>query len=246
VSAGLTATILGSGLFGRAGVRAAPAPEGAVWRAAPLPGRLRPEAAQDADLWSLDARSAAPVLRLRQGEELRVRLVNDTTLPLSLHWQGVRGPNAMDGVGGLTQEPVPPGGSFEYRFLPPEPGTVLVRPCVLGGSAEPLERGLSAALVVEEASAPEVDLDWVVLVDDWLLGEDGRLLPFGAQDQALGRLGNVLVAGCRDHAAARQLGFVPAHGLGAALAMAQQRADRPPRIGFLLSPPYFPLRVAAA
>jgi hypothetical protein len=72
------------------------------------------------------------------------------------------------------------------------------------------------------------------------------LLPFAdwaACGPALERLGAVLVAGCRDAVAARQLGFVPTHGVGAALAMARGRADRPPRIGFLLSPPYFPLRV---
>jgi len=56
----------------------------------------------------------------------------------------------------------------------------------------------------------------------------------------------VLVAGCRDGAAALQLGFVPTHGLGAALEMAHGRAGGPPRIGFLVSPPYFPLRVGAA
>jgi len=60
---------------------------------------------------------------------------------------------------------------------------------------------------------------------------------------ALSRLGAVMIAGCRDAAAARQLGFVPTHGIGAALAMAHGRADRPPRIGYLLSPPYFPIRV---
>ncbi|MGH3103114.1 MAG: lactate racemase domain-containing protein [Gaiellaceae bacterium] len=73
------------------------------------------------------------------------------------------------------------------------------------------------------------------------------LLPFAdweACAPALGRLGAVLVAGCRDAVAARQLGFVPTHGVGAALAMAHGRADSPPRIGFLLSPPYFPLRVS--
>jgi Lactate racemase N-terminal domain len=59
----------------------------------------------------------------------------------------------------------------------------------------------------------------------------------------LTRLGHVLVAGCRDAAAARSLGFVPTHGLGAALTMARGWTDRPPRVGFLLSPPYFPLRV---
>lgn len=62
---------------------------------------------------------------------------------------------------------------------------------------------------------------------------------------AVDRLGAVLVAGCRDATAARQLGFVPTHGIGAALAMARGRAERPPRIGFLLTPPYFPLQVGA-
>jgi Lactate racemase N-terminal domain len=74
------------------------------------------------------------------------------------------------------------------------------------------------------------------------------LLPFadwaGCQP-ALDRLGAVLVAGCRDAAAARQLGFVPTGGLGAALAMARGRTEGDARVGFLLAPPYFPLGVAA-
>jgi hypothetical protein len=72
------------------------------------------------------------------------------------------------------------------------------------------------------------------------------LLPFAdwsGCSPALTRLGHVLVAGCRDAPAARSLGFVPTHGLGAALTMARGWTDRPPRVGFLLSPPYFPLRV---
>jgi hypothetical protein len=60
---------------------------------------------------------------------------------------------------------------------------------------------------------------------------------------ALSRLGHVLIAGCRDATAARALGFVPTHGLGPALTMARGWTDRPPRVGFLLAPPYFPLRV---
>jgi hypothetical protein len=71
------------------------------------------------------------------------------------------------------------------------------------------------------------------------------LLPFAdwaACQPAISRLGDVLIAGCRDSAAARQLGFVPTHGLGAALEMAQGWGEAP-RIGFLLGPPYFPLRV---
>ena len=62
---------------------------------------------------------------------------------------------------------------------------------------------------------------------------------------ALGRLGEVFVAGCRDHDAARALGLVPTHGVGAAVQMAAGRAGGTLRLGFLLSPPYFPLRVRA-
>ncbi len=71
------------------------------------------------------------------------------------------------------------------------------------------------------------------------------LLPFldwSGCAPALGRLGSVIVAGCRDAVAARQLGFVPARGLPAALEMARGRVDGEARVGFLLAPPYFPIR----
>jgi hypothetical protein len=85
-------------------------------------------------------------------------------------------------------------------------------------------------------------------VDEYRSGRTVHpLLPFrdwnGCQP-ALGRLGNVLVAGAGDASAVRQLGFVPVHGVGAALDMARGQGHE--RIGFLLSPPYFPLRVRAA
>jgi hypothetical protein len=73
-------------------------------------------------------------------------------------------------------------------------------------------------------------------------------LPFAewaACQPAIGRLGAVLIAGCRDAHAARQLGFVPTQGLPTALAMARGRTEREARIGFLLSPPYFPVQTPA-
>jgi FtsP/CotA-like multicopper oxidase with cupredoxin domain len=119
-------------------------------------------------------------------------------VPLSLHWQGVRGPNATDGVGGLTQAPVPPGGTFDYRFTPPDPGTFLVRALAIGSAAEPAGRGLAGLLVVEERDAPAVDADHVLLVQDWLLAPTGELAQFGGALEAglAGRLGNrVTVSG---------------------------------------------------
>jgi DNA-binding transcriptional ArsR family regulator len=72
------------------------------------------------------------------------------------------------------------------------------------------------------------------------------LLPFRdweACRPALDRVGAVYVAGARDAAAVRQLGFVPIGGIGAALQMARGQRGPDARIGFLLGPPYFPIRV---
>lgn len=72
------------------------------------------------------------------------------------------------------------------------------------------------------------------------------LLPFrdwNACQPAIGRLGAVLAAGAADATAVRQLGFVPVQSLGVALELARGRTSGTPRIGYLLSPPYFPLRV---
>ena len=82
-------------------------------------------------------------------------------------------------------------------------------------------------------------------VDEYRSGRTVHpLLPFrdwNACQPALGRLGAVLVAGAGDASAVRQLGFVPVHGVHAALEMARGQGHE--RIGFLLSPPYFPIRV---
>jgi hypothetical protein len=128
---------------------------------------------------------------------------------------------------------------FSRRFAHPtqQPYRAFFQALRTVGSAEPE----ALADVEREASADERALRAY---------REGRtchpLLPFvdwRACRPAVDRLGAVLVAGCRDATAARQLGFVPTHGIGAALAMARGRAGHPPRIGFLIAPPYFPLQV---
>jgi hypothetical protein len=61
--------------------------------------------------------------------------------------------------------------------------------------------------------------------------------------RVIDRLGAIVIAGCRDAQAARSLGFVPTHGMAAALTMARGRAGTEPRIGFLVAPPYPPILV---
>ncbi|WP_236841834.1 multicopper oxidase family protein [Bosea sp. PAMC 26642] len=157
--------------------------------------RLRPASAAETEIWTLDGSSPGPALRIRQGETLRLKLENRTTRPLALHWHGLRGTAAMDGVGGFTQAPIAPGDSFEYRLAPQEPGTILYRPLIVSGSSEPAGRGLSGILIVEEKEPLKVDLDLPVLVSDWLLGDDHVVQPFAAdapENAAAGRLGSWL------------------------------------------------------
>ena len=199
VAAGLAATLIPlPRTVGAQPVRELPAaPPDDAWRtltAAPATARLLPEPAPETAVWAFDGRLPGPVLRVRHGDEARVRLVNRTERPLSLHWHGVRNVAAMDGVGGLTQEPAAPGKSFDYRFTLPDHGTFLVRPLVIGGSSEPAGRGLSALLIVDEREPAKVDRDIALIVDDWRLGEDGAPAPFGvlAEASTSGRLGNRL------------------------------------------------------
>jgi FtsP/CotA-like multicopper oxidase with cupredoxin domain len=64
-----------------------------------------------------------PPIVVTHGQRVRVRYENRSGEPGSVHWHGMILPNRMDGVAGLTQAPVPNGGSFVYEFLPDPPGT---------------------------------------------------------------------------------------------------------------------------
>src|SRR6185436_8633730 len=110
-----------------------------------------------------------PELRIRLGDTLRVRFTNRLPQATTIHWHGVRVPNAMDGVPHLTQPPVEPGGSFTYEFTPKDAGTFWFHPHVR--SSEQVERGLYGVLIVEDPTPPPYARDVVWVLDDWLLDE---------------------------------------------------------------------------
>jgi FtsP/CotA-like multicopper oxidase with cupredoxin domain len=127
-------------------------------------------------VWGYDGVVPGPVLRVKRGEEIMVRLANDLPEPTCVHWHGLRLPNAMDGVPHLTQAPIEPGQSFDYRFKATDAGTYWYHAHVY--SSGQIERGLYGALIVDEAERIDVDQDIVLVLDDW------RLLPDGALDTA--------------------------------------------------------------
>jgi FtsP/CotA-like multicopper oxidase with cupredoxin domain len=116
--------------------------------------------------WGYDGRIPGPTLRVRRGEELRVRVVggmreNGMREPTAVHWHGVRLPNAMDGSPPLTQAPIQPGANFDYRFTPPDAGTFWYH-----ASAAETAQGLSGLLIVEESEPVVVGSDLTLILQD--------------------------------------------------------------------------------
>ncbi|GGG52501.1 hypothetical protein GCM10010964_44560 [Caldovatus sediminis] len=150
-------------------------------------------------VWGYDGRIPGPEIRVRQGERLRVVLENRLPEETTIHWHGLRVPNAMDGVPHLTQDPVPPGGTFAYEFDVEDAGTYWYHPHVRG--AEQVARGLCGALIVEEREPPPtIDRDVTWVLGDWRLQEDAQLAGgFGNRMDAgmAGRIGNTVTVNGR-------------------------------------------------
>lgn len=127
------------------------------------------------NVWAYNGQVPGPTLRIRLGETLRVVFTNKLPQSSTIHWHGVRLPNNMDGVPGVTQPPVKPGESFTYEFTPKDAGTFWFHPHIR--ASEQVERGLFGVLIVEDAKPPPYSKDIVWVLDDWLLGQDGEISP---------------------------------------------------------------------
>lgn len=144
-------------------------------------------------VWAYDGTIPGPLLRVRQGEPVRIVVENQLDEDTTVHWHGIRLPNAMDGVPGLTQAPIKPGESFVYEFTPPDAGTFWYHPHA--NSLRQLGRGLAGALIVEEREPISVDRDLLWMLQDWRLTSRNEIAGgFGNAMEAgmSGRIGNIV------------------------------------------------------
>jgi len=156
---------------------------------APLVGGGRPHTS----VWTYDGSVPGPVLRVRQGEPVRIVVHNELDQDTTIHWHGIRLPIAMDGVPGISQPPIRPGESFVYAFTPPDAGTFWYHPHA--NTLEQLGRGLAGPLIVEEMEPPPVDRELIWMIMDWRLGANAQIEPgFGNRMEAAmaGRIGNTV------------------------------------------------------
>ena len=127
-----------------------------------------------------------PEIRAREGERLRITLKNSLAEPTTIHWHGLDVPNAMDGVPGLTQEPVQPGETFTYEFEARPAGTRWYHTHF--DEHRQMDLGLAAPLIIEPAAAEPMayDREVTLVLDDWATGT-GRPVPATNAGTAGGR-----------------------------------------------------------
>ena len=113
----------------------------------------------------------APTLRLREGDEVTIRVTNRLKVPTSIHWHGIILPFQMDGVPGISFRGIAPGETFVYRFKLQQSGTYWYH----SHSGFQEMTGMYGALIVEpregrgsrEGDRIRADRDYVVQLSDW-------------------------------------------------------------------------------
>jgi len=145
-------------------------------------------------MYGFNGQVPGPMIRVAQGATITVRFHNRIDLPSTVHWHGLRLDHRSDGVPGLTQEAVAPGGDFTYTVHFPDAGIYWYHPHV----REDIEQsmGLYGNMLVDSpdpAYYSPANRDVALMLSDLLINAD-TLIAFGkeAPDFALmGRVGNV-------------------------------------------------------
>ena len=147
-------------------------------------------------MYGFNGQYPGPLLHVPQEATVTVDFTNRTEWPTAVHWHGIRLDNRFDGVPGVTQEPVAPGGSFQYRIYFKDAGIYWYHPHHREDVQQDL--GLYGNMLVRSPRADyynPVNREEVLMLDDLLLGEEG-LVPYGAEGSnymLMGRFGNVLL-----------------------------------------------------
>ncbi len=122
--------------------------------------------------WTYNGTVPGPMIRVTEGDKVRIVLKNELPEATSIHWHGIPVPNAMDGV-----TPIPPGESFAYEFTSPPAGTFMYHSHI--ASDKQVMVGLYAPFIVDPqtppADKPDVDVTW--MLSEWRVGADGQTYP---------------------------------------------------------------------
>jgi FtsP/CotA-like multicopper oxidase with cupredoxin domain len=125
-----------------------------------LPGR-------PVDAWGYNGSVPGPTIEVNEGDRVRIMFHNNLPEMTTVHWHGLEVPMAMDGVPGLSQDPVQPGGAFTYEFTVHQHGTFFYH----SHFAMQEMMGMIGFFIVhpKEPYTPRVDRDFGIILQEWAL-----------------------------------------------------------------------------
>lgn len=150
------------------------------------PGKL-------AEAWAYNEMVPGPMIRVREGDRLRVNIKNELPESTAVHFHGLELPNPMDGVPFITQPPVKPGESYTYEFTAPNPGSHMYHSHY--DSSKQVSLGLLGAFLIDpkdRSSEPHVDGDHLFILNDGLNGFTINGKGFPATQPIVAKLGQTV------------------------------------------------------
>jgi FtsP/CotA-like multicopper oxidase with cupredoxin domain len=132
------------------------------------------------DAWAYNGQVPGPEIRVREGDTVRITLVNRLPAATTVHWHGIDNTPEMDGPAGLNQAPVEPGQDFVYEWVADPAGSRMYHSHTDVHNQVAL--GLYGPLIVEPREQDEdrtYDREYTVMLNEW----DFELTP----DVALGK-----------------------------------------------------------
>ena len=106
-----------------------------------------------------------PLIRLREGQEVTLRVTNLLKEDSSIHWHGILLPPHMDGVPGVSFSGIAPGTTFTYRFPIKQSGTYWYHSHSGGQELQ----GMYGPMILDpiEPEPFQYDRDYVVILSEW-------------------------------------------------------------------------------
>lgn len=117
--------------------------------------------------WTYNGTVPGPMIRVTEGDRVRINFTNNLPEPTTIHWHGLNVPNVMDGVPGVTQEAVQPGETFVYEFEARPAGTFMYHSHF--DSDVQVSVGLYAPFIIDPAQPeePTPDVDVTLMFSEW-------------------------------------------------------------------------------
>lgn len=129
------------------------------------------------DAYAFNGQVPGPTLRFRQGDRVRINVINHLPETTTVHWHGLILPNVMDGAAQVTQAPIQNGKVYRYEFTAQQYGTYFYHSHDHADRQQTL--GLYGAMIIDPKNRVDdikADHEYTLQLQEWLV-RDGLTYP---------------------------------------------------------------------